>query len=97
MFWKLFYIFQIGYIAFAMPYKISFQLDPSWDDVYIDNYISLVFLVDTAIVFFTPVPDKEGKLIYDKRRIAMLYIKRWFFVDIILCFPFSYFRVTSTD
>lgn len=97
MFWKVFFLLHIGYIGFAMPFKISFDFNPTWQDVIIDNYISMVFITDIVIIFFTPLPDKEGKLIYDKKKIALHYVKRWFFIDLTLCFPFSYFRVTSSD
>lgn len=88
---------HLSYIAFVLPMKVSLNYTPTWSDVVFDNYINLVFIVDMIITFLTPLPGKEGKLVYNKKMIAIAYLKRWFFVDLLLCFPYSYFRVTSSD
>jgi hypothetical protein len=61
---------HIGYLGFAIPYKVSLDFNPSWKDVIVDNYISLVFVVDMIVTLLTPISDAEGKLIYDKKKIA---------------------------
>ncbi|CDW73868.1 UNKNOWN [Stylonychia lemnae] len=95
--WKVFMFIHIGYLAFSIPYRISFDYDPNLFDVVVDFYLTFVFLIDMLIIFITPIADKEGKLIYDKKNIALAYIRRWFFFDLAVCFPFSYFRYTSSS
>jgi len=95
--WKVFLFIHIGYLAFSIPYKISFDYDPNMFDVVVDFYLTMVFLADMLIIFLTPIPDHEGKLVYDKKVIARAYIRRWFIFDLAVCFPFSYFRFKSTN
>ena len=88
---------HVAYLGFVIPFRISFDADPTLYDVILDIYTTIVFLGDMLIIFFTPIPDSEGKLIYDKKRIAAAYIRKWFIFDIVVCFPISYFRYTSSS
>ena len=47
-------------------------------------YIDMVFFGDIIITFLTPISDKEGKLIYDKKKIAKSYFKRWFLIEFLI-------------
>lgn len=78
--------------AFIWPYRISFEGTPSRMAVAFDFYNNVVYIVDILITFLTPIVDREGKIITDKKRIAKKYIKTYFFLDVIACFPFTYFR-----
>eukprot|EP00347_Sterkiella_histriomuscorum_P004458 403360386 len=95
--WKVFLMTHIIYLGFVIPFRISFDADPDLKDVIIDMYITMVFICDMLITFLTPIPDEEGKLIYDKKRIANAYIRKWFFFDLIVCFPLTYYRHKSSN
>jgi hypothetical protein len=77
------------------PFRISFEDTPSWWNVIIDFYLNLIFIIDIIITFMTPIFDKEGKMVHDRKKIAIKYFRTWFFPDVLLCFPLSYFRITS--
>lgn len=65
-----------------------------------DLYLDSIFMMDILITFFTPIAvgyGHEGRLIYDKGKIALNYIKGWFLLDLLACFPLTYFRYRSEN
>jgi len=48
----------------------------------------LIFAVDIVVNFFSSYFDKEDNLIYDKKTIALNYMKGWFLIDVVSILPF---------
>lgn len=77
----------IFYIAIFSPFKISFIDDsayPYW--TYFDYMIDFVFFIDLILTFFTPV-YKNFRLIKSHKKIALRYLKVWFWLDLISIIP----------
>jgi hypothetical protein len=46
------------------------------------------FLTDLILTFFTSVRDKDGNKMVTHKQIAIHYLKNWFIIDFVSCFPF---------
>lgn len=44
-----------------------------------------------------PLYDKKSRLITDRKVISIKYLRTWFIVDLILCWPLSYWRKVSAS
>jgi hypothetical protein len=84
-------------IAFYIPYKAAFEQDPTWGSVYFDIFISLMFLADILITFNMPLYDEKSRLVVNRKIISIKYLRSWFLMDLVVCFPVSYFRKLSTE
>ena len=95
MIYNFFYAFHKILIAFHTPFKAAFEYEPSWTSVYFDLYLDIVFFADILITFNMPLYDEKSRLITDRKVISLKYLRTWFLVDLIICFPLSYLRKTS--
>lgn len=58
--------------------------------VFIETFIDIWFLLEILLNFLTGYYEK-GHLVMQKKKIAINYIKTWFFLDLISSIPFSFF------
>ena len=84
-------------ISFLIPFKLTFmEYGESWGYVIYDLLVDALFLSDIIIRFNTPI-YLEGRLITDRKIIIKAYLRSWFILDLLACFPFSLFRKISSD
>lgn len=73
-----------------MPYRIALESSddssPFW---VLDNIIDFMFLCDVFVNFNSPLELGEGIKIYDRKIIALTYLKAWFFIDLTACVPIN--------
>ncbi len=100
MIWSLTLIVLLVYVAFVTPIRIAFSDgDPTNDPVawqVAENLVNALFMLDILINFFSAYYDDDGNLVSSRSRIACMYLKSWFIIDLISCLPFDYF-ITSGD
>lgn len=82
-------------IAFYIPFKAAFEIEPSWGSVYFDFFIHIVFFANIIITFNMPLYDEKSRLVINRKIIAIKYLRSWFLIDLLVCFPASYFRKIS--
>ena len=58
-------------------------------------WLDAVFLVDMIRIFLTPYQNANGKLVTKKSRIALKYLRGWFFLDAYAFFPLGLLRFLS--
>jgi uncharacterized membrane protein len=77
--------------AFAVPVELSIYEDLSENQFYaqLDLVINVVFMIDLAICFNTAYYNKEGQLVFSRKKIAENYIKGMFFIDFFSSIPYS--------
>uniref|UniRef100_A0A0E0KR37 Potassium channel n=2 Tax=Oryza punctata TaxID=4537 RepID=A0A0E0KR37_ORYPU len=84
------------YSTFFTPFEFSFfrGLPEQLLDL---ECVQLVFLADVAVHFFLAYRDPHTyRMVYDKRRIALRYIKGSFALDVLGCFPWdAIYKVTG--
>jgi CRP-like cAMP-binding protein len=91
MAWDLTLMVLLFYIALSLPYALGFAQDSTTLRT-IDEVIDVIFMVDIVLNFRTAYFDNDA-LIMDGRRVAHNYLRTWFFLDFVTCFPFQ--RVTA--
>lgn len=84
------------YSTFFTPFEFSFFR--GLPDQLLDlECVQLVFLADVAVHFFLAYRDPHTyRMVHDKRRIALRYIKGSFALDVLGCFPWdAIYKVTG--
>ncbi|CAL5031842.1 unnamed protein product [Urochloa decumbens] len=78
------------YSTFYTPFEFGFFR--GLPDHLLDlECVQLVFLADVAVHFFLAYRDAHTyRMVYDKRKIALRYIKGSFALDVLGCFPWDY-------
>lgn len=78
----------------VMPYRLCF-LDTIGDVMFsIELLIDSLFLTDVILNFNLCYYDQSNQLVVSRKLIAKRYLKTWFVVDFLGCFPF---QLISTD
>lgn len=94
--WDLFILFLLLIVCIVVPFRLAFYPEQSttWMIIYIS--MDLCFLIDIIVTFFTSVNDEKSCTeIVDKKQIAIIYLKGWFWVDTISIFPFDILATAS--
>ncbi|CAN1287633.1 Potassium channel AKT6 [Linum perenne] len=91
--WEVFLVFLVFYTAWMAPFEFAFVEHPLRPLSIADNIVNVFFLVDIVMTFFVAYLDETTFLLVDsKQKIAMRYIKTWFFLDIISTIPSEFVR-----
>ena len=88
--WDLFILFLLLIVCIVVPYRLAFYPDQglTWTVVYLS--MDGCFCLDIIITFFTSVSDdKTCTEIVDRKKIATMYLKGWFWIDSLSIFPFD--------
>lgn len=51
--------------------------------------MDLIFGIDIIVVFFSAYYNEDFKIIEDRKRIAIEYLKGWFLLDLVAIIPFD--------
>ena len=51
--------------------------------------VDSMFILDIIITFNSAYIDEADQLVTERKKIAVKYLKSWFFVDLISSFPFE--------
>jgi hypothetical protein len=91
-----------SYFAFVVTYRLAFEnIDKTRKEkdmwVAIDFIMDFSFLIDIVITFNKPYYDENSLLVTDRKQIANNYLASWFFVDLLMLVPMSYFKYKSRD
>ena len=85
-FWQLIILMVLTYTALVTPLRISFPSD-NLVLMIMDLSTDFLFLIDIVVNFHLAYEDKKGKIIFDKKKIGLRYLKSWFIIDLISSFP----------
>lgn len=78
------------YTALFTPFNIAFEDEKSFLRKYMDYGADLVFLLDIIINFVSSYFDNEDNLVVEHKKIAINYLKGWFWIDFISIIPFEF-------
>ena len=83
------------FTAVTTPLRLAFSEsdDSTWTAV--NNIVDALFGLDIIICFFTAYEDDNEELVYNRKIIALTYIKSWFFIDLMSIVPVSEFLDTG--
>jgi hypothetical protein len=97
--WNFFQAFLLIYVAIMVPYRIGFDIDvelftPEW---WWELFVNLYFAADLFLNFYTGYYDADDMLEMRKKAIAQNYLKFWFWIDCVSCFPIDYVQLLFSD
>ncbi|XP_065052171.1 potassium voltage-gated channel subfamily H member 8-like isoform X2 [Rhopilema esculentum] len=89
--WDWIILVLVCYIAIMVPFNVAFKAHDHRKELIIaDCIVEIFFIVDIFINFRTTYIDKKsGRIITQKKMIALHYLKRWFIVDFLAALPFE--------
>jgi hypothetical protein len=97
--WNFLQAFLLIYVAILVPYRIGFDIDvklltPGW---WWELFVNLYFIVDLLLNFYTGYYDEDDMLEMRKNKVAQNYLKFWFWIDCVSCFPIDYVMLLFSD
>lgn len=88
-FWSLIIVVLLVYTAIFVPFKIAFIEEDPFALVIIEASVDTLFGIDIFINFISAIEDPvTNQVITDHKSIAKNYLKGWFWLDLLACFPF---------
>jgi voltage-gated potassium channel Kch len=93
--WEMMISVVLIFTAVTTPLRLAFSEsdDSTWTAV--NNIVDALFGLDIIICFFTAYEDNNEELVYNRKTIALTYIKSWFFIDLMSIVPVSEFLDTG--
>lgn len=81
--------------SFIVPMEIGFNPQPGlppYDTAtsIVQYVVDAIFLLDMVVVFNLATYDARGKLLKDRKEIAKVYLKLYFWIDFLVLFPFDW-------
>lgn len=92
--WELLILVVTVYASIEIPLRIAFP--PANDRLryFSDILFTILFSIDIVVNFFATYREK-GKEIFSRKRIALNYLRGWFWFDLLAAFPFFLFSDES--
>jgi hypothetical protein len=90
--WDVLVLGCVVYVAFVMPYRLAFNLPDSQQPWKALNQVTNgAFAIDILLTFFSEVHnDEDNTTISNLREIALIYLKGWFWFDLITVVPLDW-------
>lgn len=85
--WSLIILVLLLYTGSYLPYRLCFYENESIEWYIFDNCTDFVFFFDVIITFNSAYYNKNKKLVTNRKKIALTYVKSWFFIDLTACIP----------
>ena len=88
--WDVGMLILVVFFAFAVPYRIGFDVELSASEDAFDVVADILFIIDIVLSFRT-AHVKDGVLVSDGKKIATDYLSSWFPLDFLASFPIGWF------
>ncbi len=80
----------ILYSLIIIPFRIGFQVNPTFGERIFDIIVDLLFFLDIIVAFNTAYVDESTEIVItDRKKIALNYLRLWFWIDIGSTIPFD--------
>ena len=89
--WDLFLCGLVCYVAIVLPYRLGFGVVATGGMKILELAMDFCFIADVVLNFFT-ITVVRGEQISDPRRVAKMYLKSWFVIDLVSSLPLSLMR-----
>ena len=87
--WDLYLCILLVYVAIFVPYRISYLTELTGVLKIVDYLVDASFGIDIMLNFFTSYEETDGTEVWELKRIAMRYLKGFFFLDLGATLPFD--------
>ena len=85
--WNVIMLILVLFQAIIVPPRIAFEEQTPWSWQVADYIMDGLFMIDIVVNFITVLENDVGELITDRKKIAIAYLKGWFWIDFISCAP----------
>ena len=91
LFWNMIILVLTVYTAMFWPIRLAFMEESNQSDglLAFDLITDALFIIDIILNFFFVEEDVNGEMIIDIKKLAVAYLKTWFFVDVVASVPIS--------
>lgn len=93
--WELMITVLLIFTSIMTPYRIAFYDVDGTGWIIVDYLTDIIFTIDIVLNFFSAYYDNNDELVYNRKVIAIRYLKSWFFVDLISVLPLSLLMDTN--
>jgi len=84
----MFILMLLLVVSVVVPLRLAFSDEESESWFIFYTFGDFCFFLDIIFTFFTSVPDRDNIYeICDKKQIAVIYLKGWFWVDLVSILP----------
>jgi hypothetical protein len=90
-FWQSMITIVLFYVTFMLTFELTFITNPNLFFRISEYITSVLFTLDIFFNFNLSYYKSTQKLVYSRKKIAIKYLKFWFWMDIISAFPFYIF------
>ena len=93
--WDLFVTVILVFTCVMTPVNMAFDEDlgVEWD--WILGIIDFLFLIDVFITFISAIEDEDFIIIEKYKTLAIIYLRSWFFLDMLAIIPFDAIMMSS--
>jgi len=94
--WGVVYLLLMLYTAFIMPFVLAY-IDDGGPWVIIEPVVDGLFFLDILVTFNSAFHNAAGELVTSRKAICLAYLKSWFVLDLLACFPFYTLQGDSSE
>jgi CRP-like cAMP-binding protein len=94
--WTLSVLLLVVYSAIIIPLELAFPGENFSSDV-TSTVVDIIFIFDVVLSFRTTYVDPNGDEVFDKTLIKENYLKTWFPIDLMACFPLELIVMLFSD
>jgi hypothetical protein len=96
-YWDFYVALLLVYTSTYFVYSVCFFPTLSSAQQKFDIFVDSSFFVDIIVNFLSVTQDKNGIYEFNRKKLAINYIKSWFFLDILTIFPWNLFQLKSPE
>ena len=68
---------------------IYFNEEEKVSSTFINIIVDSAFFIDILVTFNTAIPISQVKIEEDRKKIARMYLKKWFWIDLLVTLPYD--------
>ena len=76
----------------TIPYYLAiffFEEEERGSSLIINAIVDCCFFIDILVTFNTAIPVSQIKIVEDRKEIAVIYLKKWFWIDLLVTIPYD--------
>lgn len=94
--WETLNMAFLVFVFVYLPVRLTFLVSSSPGTFFfvLEVAADLFFMTDTVLNFFIPI-EHNWDMVYEHKEIAKVYLKGWFWIDLISSIPFDFFMTLA--
>ena len=80
-------VILLVFTAVYVPFRIAYLEEVNYELYIIEWVVDCFFFMDIILDFFMAYYTEHNELVTDRSKIIKRYLKTWFLIDVVGCFP----------